>query len=166
MKEDPNNESSQKNPERVGKKTDTVEGLTGEVMQCTKSIDITGFCPSRQHDKKRRVIVDFMQGTDGVQFHLIDCFPGRDYGSGFRYTMSDLKNPQSEIMAVFRRFSESFGFKTPDDLVKIIKGNAPKLDKKILLADFKKAYVLNGTSDGLLIDRMAHFGVELDKVWR
>ena len=152
------------NKTRAGKKTNTADDLTGEVMICTKSIDITDCCPSKQSDKKKKVLVDFMQGTGGVSFHLIHCYDGLDYGMGVRNTLEDLVDLESRTTAVFCRFGQTFGFNHPQDLRKIIKKHAPKLDKDQLLADLKKAFLICGRKDGLLLDRMGHFGVRLDEV--
>ena len=141
---------------RTGKKTNTVDFLTGEVMICTKSIDITDCCPSMQHDKKGRVLVDFMQGTDGISFHLI-------YGAGVRNALVDLDDLESVTTAVFCRLAETLGFNHPQDLRKIIKKHAPKLDRKMLVADLKKAFSICGLFR-LILDRMEHFGVRLDEV--
>jgi hypothetical protein len=142
---------------RTGEKTNTVDGLTGEVMICTRSIDITDCCPSRQNDKKKKVIVDYMQGTDGISFHLFS-------GLGVRNTLEDLEDLESRTTAVFCRFSETLGFNHPQDLREIIKKHAPKLDRKQLLADLRKAFSICGKSDGLLLDRMEHFGVGFKEV--
>lgn len=141
---------------RTGKKTNTVDFLTGEIMICTRSIDITDCCPSMQHDKKGRVLVDFMQGTDGISFHLLS-------GAGVRNTLEDLEDLESRTTAVFCSFAETLGFNHPQDLRKIIKKHAPKLDREMLVADLKKAFSICGLFR-LILDRMEHFGVGFKEV--
>ncbi len=126
--------------ERIGKWTETGDILTREVLRCRHSIDITDICPQRA-SSKRAVVIDYMQGTNGVHFRIEDCFPRCTYGEVVTSLVEFLCNLRHPLLGTFCRFAGLFGLK-PDDLSAVIKEHAPALDRALLISDLRKAMAM------------------------
>ncbi|MEI8062178.1 MAG: hypothetical protein WCG97_02675 [bacterium] len=129
-----------KRPDRVGKWTEAGDILTREALKCRHSIDITDICPQRA-SSKRAVVIDYMQGTNGVHFRIEDCFSRCTYGEVVASPVELLCNIRHPLLGTFCRFAGLFGLK-PEDLSAVIKEHAPALDRALLISDLRRAMAM------------------------
>ena len=123
--------------QRVGRCIGYYDSKTGRDLKIVKSVDISNECPTKNNGA---VLLDFAQATEGIMVNITQCNPGKNYGTSSGIFLKNLQDLlTSEMTRSFCMFASHFGL-TPERLANIVRREAPPIDKKKLIRDFR-AYI-------------------------